>query len=66
MNIQKIVTELLRSGYTQQSLADELTRLGEPTNQSTIHRIVANENYQPKANKTLLLFRLYQELIEVA
>ena len=62
MNIQTIVQDLLKSGYNQKTLADKLTSLGELTNQSTIHRMATNEDYQPKASKVLLLVDLHRKL----
>jgi hypothetical protein len=62
MNIQTIVNDLLKSGLTQYELAEKLTQMGEPTNQSTINRIATNSDYHPKSPKVFALLSLHSEI----
>lgn len=66
MNIHTIVKELLGAGLTQQEIAEKITALGELTHQSTIHRIAANPDYQPKSSKVFALLSLHEELKQVS
>lgn len=63
-NIQNIVNDLLKHGFTQQSLATELTGRGCEITQPTIWRIVKSAKYQPRADKAFALASLHAELIK--
>jgi arginine repressor len=61
MKIHNLVKELLSQGYTQKTLAQELTDRGCETTQPTIFRICSNPNYQTGADRALAIFMLYEE-----
>lgn len=61
MNAHDLVNYLLQNGFTQKSLAQKLTDEGVITRQPTICRMAKKPNYNARAEKWLLLNKLYEK-----